>query len=129
MRPDPEPNGDVITFLKQHRPSPPPSSPQLEERIMTLVRQSPRSSWRISPWAMPMAIAASLALLWGSQSPRFAPAIVQQPIPDQELEAYLISSWQQVNPDVLSPEGSSHGLYDSYWLTELSTEPDQSLHP
>ncbi len=129
MRPDPEPHWDVITFLKQHQPSPPPSPPYLEEQIMTLVRQSPQASFRISSLAIPTAIAASLVLLWGSQTPRFSPAIVQQPIPDQELETYLISNWQLVNGDVMSQEASNHGLYDNDWLTEFSTESAQSSHP
>ena len=128
MRPDPEPHWDVITFLKQHQPSPPPSPPHLEEQIMTLVRQSPQSSWRISPWAIPTAIAASIILAWGSQSSRFSPAIVQHPIPDQELEAYLISNWQLVNGEVMSQEASNQGLDDNDWLTEFSTEPAQSSH-
>lgn len=67
------PNDDqaLVHFLRQNRPEVPPSTPDLEEKLLSAIESSPPphlhhnspSRYR-QLWLVPPAIAASLALVW-----------------------------------------------------------------
>jgi hypothetical protein len=132
MHPDPDHN--LICFLKKHQPLSPPSSSHSEERLLLLVRQSPQNSHHGTRfWMVPtvvtkcaFGIAASLLLLWGSQPRTFQPLAERgnRLNSEAELSAFLVNNWQNLTPD---PSGSEVNLGNSITTTnewQLLTNSD-----
>lgn len=88
MKPAPDDDSRLAEFLRQHRPSVPPASLELEEHLMAAIATTPQStespglrllSQRSPLWFIPPVIAAgivvtviSVRLLSPSPSPEFA---------------------------------------------------------
>lgn len=128
MHPDPDHN--LIRFLKKHQPSPPPASSHCEERLMLLIRQSrPRANPINRFWLIPTAIAASVFLIWSSQQKAFQPVAVNNASPgvnrlnsEAELEAFLVNNWQNLGVET-SEENSRYSVgATNDW--QLLTNPD-----
>jgi hypothetical protein len=130
MHPDPDHN--LIRFLKKHQPSPPPASSHCEERLMLLIRQScPRANPINQFWLVPTAIAASVFLLWSSQQKAFQPVAVNdashrvnQLNSEVELEAFLVNNWQ--NLGVETSEANSRYSVGATNDWQLLTNPDSN---
>lgn len=128
-KPDQGRNDDLdqafVQFLQQYQPVPPPSSPDLEERVMSAIQSEPQSchlDQRL--WMMPTAIAAGLCLLWGGSrwiqtSPQLANT--EQ---TQAIEAFLVDNWQTV----VTPESHSPSLTPSASANDwqLLTHPEMT---
>jgi hypothetical protein len=130
MHPDPDHN--LIRFLKKHQPSPPPASSHCEERLMLLIRQSrPRANPINQFWLVPTAIAASVFLIWSSQQKAFQPVAVNNASPgvnrlnsEAELEAFLVNNWQNLGVET-SEENSRYSVgATNDW--QLLTNPDNN---
>lgn len=130
MHPDPDHN--LIRFLKKHQPSPPPASSHCEERLMLLIRQSrPRANPINQFWLVPTAIAASVFLIWSSQQKAFQPVAVNNASPgvnqlnsEVELEAFLVNNWQ--NLGVETSEANSRYSVGATNDWQLLTNPDSN---
>lgn len=104
----------LTDFLQQHRPSVPPASPDLEDRLMTAVLDTPpvvpvpvrRPVARRVLWVFPAAIAAGLVALV-SYPTLFPP----QPSEAQlaELETFIESTWQDTVAE--QPDTDAEELY------------------
>ncbi|MGL5034547.1 MAG: hypothetical protein ACRC6M_12185 [Microcystaceae cyanobacterium] len=122
MRPDPEDHTDLIHFLKRYQPAPPPSSQQLEDRVMALVRQTPRTPSSLRFWVIPTAIAASVGLWWGTQPKSFTPSFSQQPN-EEVLAAYLVNDWQAVTQENMAEDSTENSTH--HWRLLISPEPQK----
>lgn len=116
LPPDDEQN--LVNFLKQYRPSPPPARANLEACLMQQVKQMPtRSRYQnCLGWMIPTAIAACSLIAWGSY--RWLNPVVpsmtfseentvpittnrvnsdifarQTIVSSEELETFLLESW------------------------------------
>jgi hypothetical protein len=95
---NPDKDNNLAQFLRHYQPIAPSAPNNLEERVMTLVSQNPRSSpVNRRLWIIPSAIAAVLCLAWGGSrwlepTPQFA----SQETQSQELAAFLVDNWQNV---------------------------------
>ncbi|MEG3438736.1 hypothetical protein V0288_16535 [Pannus brasiliensis CCIBt3594] len=105
---------NLVSFLRQHRPSPPEPRANLEEEILRAIEieaETPRKRPIISPRTGAISIAAIALLLfgfyrWSSPTPRVAT------ISDRELEAFLADNWNETlygsnrSPTVSRPENT-----------------------
>jgi len=95
---DPQEDKDLVQFLNRYRPIPPMASHNLEDRVMALVHQNPRSSSgdrRL--WVIPSAIAVGLCLAWvGSRRLEPTPNFASREAQSQELAAFMVDNWQNV---------------------------------
>ncbi|AFY40159.1 hypothetical protein Lepto7376_4022 [[Leptolyngbya] sp. PCC 7376] len=126
----------LINFLKQHEPLPPPAPADAEESLMALIAdQAPISQPRSRKkskvvWLIPTAIAAGMTITWGRyQSYLLSPGIADYDLvppvitaiqpdinPEENLEAYLESTWSE---PLMESESS-----DSYFgYSELMYSP------
>lgn len=88
---------NLVSFLRQHRPSPPEPRAALEEEILQAIEIEAKNSRKrpiFSPRTGAIGIAAIGLLLfgqyrWSSPTPRVAN------ISDEELEAFLADSWNE----------------------------------
>ena len=96
---NPDKDDNLIQFLRHYRPIAPSTPNNLEERVMALVHQNPRSSSvERRLWIIPSAIAAVLCLVWGgSRWLEPTPQFTSQEIQSQELAAFLVDNWQNVS--------------------------------
>lgn len=131
-------DGDLTRFLRQHHPTVPPASPELEERILQAIvaqpappdqkveekveergRQRPRLLIS-APWVVPLTLAA--VAIVGIVSPR----ILLPPEPSAaelvNLEAFLQDNWQVVAGDVVA------GDHDTTDLSFMELEGDTPTH-
>ncbi|MBW4540543.1 MAG: hypothetical protein KME43_15555 [Myxacorys chilensis ATA2-1-KO14] len=90
---------ELVSFLKHHRPLPPPASISLEERIMqaTQESQAKRVVRPIRWWATSGAVAAGLVVAVAAYQ-------ASQPAPTDvaSLEAFMENSWLNSVSDVSS---------------------------
>lgn len=109
------PDGDLVGFLKQHRPQVPPAPSDLEDSLMTCieviestsVRARPRHSRSGIAWLLPPAIAAAAIASWFVARP--APQLADAEL--AELEADLVSSWQMTTEGTAGRDGDAIGLF------------------
>lgn len=87
----------IVNFLAQHRPVPPPATLALEQNLMKRIQQEPLDSKYSFPWfwVLPGAVVALMA--WGSY--RWFEPSPQMAANSEELETFLISSWTGVTGD------------------------------
>jgi hypothetical protein len=80
-------------FLRQNRPTPPPSTADLEERVMKAVEAEQQPALNRRVWAVPPAIAAGLLMAWSGYR-----TLLPLPSPSNSasLEAFLENNWQGV---------------------------------
>ncbi|MDX2232172.1 MAG: hypothetical protein NW220_21230 [Leptolyngbyaceae cyanobacterium bins.349] len=105
MSPHPEDDSPLTQFLKHHAPNVPAASADLEERLLTLIEQSPQATTSLPPvrrsrprdrrphgvWLLPTAIAAGLVAMVSYQT-----LLPPQPSEAElaELETFIESTWQ-----------------------------------
>jgi len=76
----------LVTYLRRHRPEPPPAAPDLEARVMAQVKLAPVPSRRWARWTGAIAaLSAGTLLLWGGGRWLSSPA--------GELEMFVVDVW------------------------------------
>lgn len=88
---------NLVSFLRQHRPSPPEPRADLEEEILQAIEieaKNSRKHWIFSPRTGAIGLAAIGLLLFG-QSRWLNPAPIIASISDEELEAFLADNWNE----------------------------------
>jgi hypothetical protein len=106
---------NLINFLQQNRPTPPPATIECEEQIIELVeRETLFSKYKSdrSVWVLPGAIVAGIFLSWSSY--RLLIPQTQLSIDSNELEVFLVNSWH-------------NGIGDTASDTSVETVPAESL--
>lgn len=93
----PDDDRDLVSFLQQHRPSP-PANPYLESQIMDLVQRQPQTTAKkfVKLWIIPGAIAMGLTITWNQRSISPTPQLVRDNL-DSEL--FLVDSWEATIKD------------------------------
>ncbi|MBW4493679.1 MAG: hypothetical protein KME26_11455 [Oscillatoria princeps RMCB-10] len=84
----------LVTFLRQHRPAPPPPAPDLEERILAAVANEPahvRQYRHRRLWIVPPAIAAGVLIAIAGH--RLLTPARPSPAEIANLEAFLLTNW------------------------------------
>ena len=84
----------LVTFLRQHRPAPPPPAPDLEERILAAVANEPahvRQYRHRRLWIVPPAIAAGVLIARAGH--RLLTPPTPSPAEIANLEAFFVNSW------------------------------------
>lgn len=92
----PDDDRDLVSFLQQHRPSP-PANPYLETQIMDLVERQPQTTAKkfTKLWIIPGAI-AMVAITWNQRLLEPTPQLVRDNL-DSEL--FLVDSWEATIKD------------------------------
>lgn len=92
----PDDDRDLVSFLQQHRPSP-PVNPALESQMMELVRRQPQTTAKkfAKLWILPGAIAV-VAITWNQRLISPKPQLVRDNL-DSEL--FLVDSWEATIKD------------------------------
>lgn len=92
--PDYQNDEQLVTFLSQYRPVPPPAADNLETKLMQMVQQQPRpKKLAFSPlWVIPSAVAAGILLLWGGYT-ILRPSSQFAETNERELEVFLVNGW------------------------------------
>lgn len=93
----------LIAFLKEHRPTPPPLTPNSQDRLINAIEKQTQTTLTLKPklWAIPSTLAACALLFWAGykwQSPSAKTVMAQDP---QELEIFMVNSWGAIKE--LSP--------------------------
>lgn len=85
------PNSDddrsLVEFLHQYRPTPPPSVPDLEERIFLQTQLKSPSSLA---WLLPSALIATVIAFWGGYR---AWEMAQVPAEVARIETFVANNW------------------------------------
>ncbi|VEP15132.1 conserved hypothetical protein [Hyella patelloides LEGE 07179] len=96
----PDDDRDLVNFLQQHHPTPPPANPHVEAQLMELIERQPRKSTKNASglfWFLPGAIAMGMVFTWNNQ--RFlqqTPQFAQDRI---NLELFVVDSWEETIED------------------------------
>jgi hypothetical protein len=104
----------VVNFLRRYRPSLPPRPIDEEEQLMQMIREEKPVT---SPKSLPLlglitGITALSALIFASYRWSHPHPQLGQ-ISDEELEAFLVESWDySIAPPIAAP-----GVYSSPWMS------------
>jgi hypothetical protein len=104
----------VVNFLRRYRPSLPPRPIDQEEQLMQMIREEKPVT---SPKSLPLlglitGITALSALIFASYRWSHPHPQLGQ-ISDEELEAFLVESWDySIAPPIAAP-----GVYSSPWMS------------
>lgn len=90
-------------FLRNHRPTPPPESANVEEQLMNAVAKSTQEGVNQPLWVWPPALVAGLLMLLSSYR-LLTP--LPEPSHSASLEAFMQDNWNQVMGET-SPSSSS----------------------
>jgi hypothetical protein len=127
----PNDDQDLIRFLQQYRPQPPSASPNLEERILSVVEQLENAPqrrqqrWYRSPW-VPTAIAAGLVV--GLVSYRALLPSRPNPAELRSLEAFMETNWNaSVNDDAEEDWSSLRSQELTTRLVATSSNPQHTV--
>ena len=92
----PDDDRDLVSFLQQHRPSP-PNNPHLESQLMDLIERQPRKTAKKSAklWIIPGAL-AMVVITWNQRLLEPTPQLVEDNL-DSEL--FLVDSWEATIKD------------------------------
>lgn len=101
MTKHPQNDHNLIAFIRQHRPEPPPPAPDLEQCLLQRIERPETPIARLaSPqprprrmWATTGAIAASVLLAWSGYH---ALEISQRRAQEEQLATFLFENWQEV---------------------------------
>lgn len=96
---NPHDDHHLVDFLRQHRPTPPPVAPDLEEQIFLATNYNPPKSPR--QWLLPSALAASLFAMWGVYHIFLPPRSVQTA---SNLDAFVANNWNTTSENEPQPE-------------------------
>lgn len=106
MTEHPKNDRDLIAFIRQHRPEPPPPAPDLEQCLLQRIeRPEPPTALFARPqprsrrvWATTGAIAASVLLAWsGYRALEVSQQFAQdRQLQDEQLATFLFENWQEV---------------------------------
>jgi hypothetical protein len=87
----PDENEQLRRFLQEYRPLPPEASPNLEQKLLTgLNSRKKNNNYR---WIL-IAIASSCLATWVGYH-NFKPALNYSAVDREELETFLIDSWDE----------------------------------
>jgi hypothetical protein len=120
----------LVSFLRQHCPSPPPSEVMLEEKLLKIIEQESKVPHKPNfglLGALTSLIAALILMIgghyrWFNATPKVAN------LADEDLEAFLIDSWS----DTLGESRSSIPVTHSDTIWTVLTEPHltySTYHP
>ncbi len=112
----PKDDRELISFLQQYRPSPPPENSALEKQIyLRISHESQHHKTHQLRWLIPSLITASLLAVWGVYNlmkPSEYEQFVQesQTIETAEIEDFMINAWEETMNT--SPwENSNQSIY------------------
>ena len=124
MRKFPSDDDKLVAFIREYRPMPPPSSVNLEQRLIEMVNKTPicESPSYKRRWLIPGACMVSVLLLWVGW--RWSTPQPQIAATTEELETFLVESWQTTFVDSMSPLQYVNNDSDLDWtiLGDLSTQ-------
>lgn len=118
------------TFMRQHRPVPPPPAPDLEEQLMNAIAcnsqatdfnqlnlaiAKPHRTKRLQSWYIPSTIVAGLLITLSS----FHLLIYSKELANANLEFFLETNWNDVTGDPTSNPGSNNSQTD--WMLQTSS--------
>lgn len=114
MSQSPHDDRELISFLKQYRPLPPPGTQKIETQLLARVAREPfphRQRVELR-WIIPITLAASLgSILAGS---RWNQPSYQLTSNSAELETFMVNTWQGTTNESFAEALSSP--VDSEWL-------------
>jgi hypothetical protein len=108
---------ELVSFLKRHRPLPPPASTSLEEQIMNATQESQAKrvvrpiQWWATSGAVAAGLVAAVAAYQASQPTSFSNTDVAS------LEAFMENSWLNSVSDV-SPNANDRSAQEFLALVE-----------
>lgn len=108
---------ELVSFLKRHRPLPPPASTSLEEQIMNATQENPAKRvvrpirWWATSGAVAAGLVAAVAAYQASQPAPFSSTDVAS------LEAFMENSWLNSVSDV-SPNANDRSAQEFLALVE-----------
>ena len=117
----PKDDRELISFLQQYRPLPPPGDSSLEKQIyLKISRESQQSKPHSVRWFVSSAIAATLLGVWGLSNlmkPSDYQQFVQQSqaIQTADIEDFMINAWEDTM-NTYSWETPSQSDYD-HWIS------------
>ncbi|MFB8792182.1 MAG: hypothetical protein U7123_25880 [Potamolinea sp.] len=112
----PEDDQEWLEFLRQNRPTPPPTTDNFEEQLMTAIATSDQQVKTRKMWLVPSAIAAGLLMAW---SGHYFLNISQNSPNYASLETFLENNWNEVVGEV--PANSQSNGSQGDWLSEGNT--------
>lgn len=125
----PEDDQELVAFLRQNRPFPPPAKTDVEEQLMQIIENQSQSRLNKSRkhllWLIPGSLAAVIMFTWGGYR-YFKPAslMVKQPVDSSEIEAFLISSWNgTLNETALLSNSETDWLFLETDIADTTTNP------
>lgn len=112
----PKDDRELISFMQQYRPLPPPGDSALEKQIYLKIScESQQSKPHSIRWVMPSMIAASLLGIWGISNimePSDYQKFIKQSqvIETAEIENFMINTWEETM-NTSSWETSNQSVY------------------
>ncbi|MDJ0730229.1 MAG: hypothetical protein QNJ33_09600 [Crocosphaera sp.] len=117
----PKDDRELISFLQQHRPSPPPADLSLEKKIYLRISHESQHRQNLQlRWLIPSVITTSLLALWGTYNlikPSEYEKFVRQSqgIETAEIEHFMINTWEETMN--ISPWINSHQSVYYEWIS------------
>ena len=123
----PKDDRELISFMQQYRPLPPPADSTLEKQIyLRISHESQHQKKHQSRWLIPSVITTGLLAIWGTYNlmkPSEYEQFVQQ-VPTMktaEIEDFMIHTWEATM--TTSPwENSNQSIYDQ-WISADHISP------
>jgi hypothetical protein len=113
MNRSPEDDENLIQFLRQNRPVPPPVSSNFEQQLMEAIddrrQQNKRNSYCI--WFIPSTIFFAFSIYWFGFD---RPYRVADNFDNTEIESVLFGSWQEVDESSYLPQDNN--VSEADWL-------------
>ena len=112
----PKDDRELISFLQQYRPLPPPADSSLEKKIdLKISRECRQSQTHSIRWLIPSAMAVSFLGIWGVfnvMKPSEYQQFVQQfqVIKTSEIENFMTNTWEETM-NISSWETSNQSVY------------------
>ena len=124
MRKFPPDDDKLVAFIREYRPMPPPSSVNLEQQLIGMVKKTPICEQQSDKrrWLISGACMVSLLLFWVGW--RWSAPQPQVAVTTEELETFLVESWQTTFVDSMSPLQYVNNGSELDWtvLGDLSTQ-------
>jgi hypothetical protein len=119
-------HNNLVSFLRHHRPVPPATQVDLEQRLMDALKshspqKKPGFYFKVA-WTIPRALATGFlftSVSFGFKTPRIA-------LEPTDLDKFLVKNWQ----DTLDSNGYSYTTAkqtEAYWLLPTISEPSPAL--
>lgn len=117
----------LLQFLKQYQPLPPPPVPDAEAQLMAIITKDPAPKPR-SPtqivWIFPVAIAAGIVVLWGKNTPL-------QPTPEVATDdnSVLVSNNAELTTIEDFDDQALEAFLQDCWFASLGKEAFEGTDP